>query len=134
MADSYALLIKTHNYHWNATGPGFIGFHNLCEQEYNLLFSAIDEIAEILRTTGQKVPASLKHFSQLSDIEEPDSTLSLKGMAQDLAESNTHISDEIKVLIPYFEDNKQYDIVDFLVARIAAHNKAAWLYRSSVDA
>jgi starvation-inducible DNA-binding protein len=45
LADSYTLYLKTHNYHWNVTGPMFNTLHTLFEVEYTELALAVDEIA-----------------------------------------------------------------------------------------
>ena len=49
LADSYSLYLKTHNYHWNVTGPQFNTLHTMFEQQYTELAAAVDEIAERIR-------------------------------------------------------------------------------------
>jgi starvation-inducible DNA-binding protein len=46
LADSYTLYLKTHNFHWNVTGPMFNTLHLLFEGQYQELAAAVDEIAE----------------------------------------------------------------------------------------
>ncbi len=70
LADSYTLYLKTHNYHWNVTGPMFSTLHNLFEQEYTELATAVDEIAERIRALGVAAPGSYKQFAELSSVEE----------------------------------------------------------------
>lgn len=134
LADSYALLIKTHNYHWNATGPNFYGFHTLTEAKYGELFTSIDDIAEKVRTLGEKVPASLKHFGDLSDVVEPNSQLSINGMILDLVQTNNAISQDVERMIPNFESIGRQDVVDFLIARMSWHSKTEWLFKSMLTA
>lgn len=52
LADTYILYIKTHNFHWNVTGPMFTTLHELFEQHYTELAEAVDEIAERIRAIG----------------------------------------------------------------------------------
>ncbi len=58
LADSYALYLKTHGYHWNVTGPMFRTLHLMFEEEYLELALAVDEIAERIRSLGSYAPAS----------------------------------------------------------------------------
>ena len=58
LADSYTLYLKTHNYHWNVTGPMFTTLHTLFETEYTDLALAVDEIAERIRALGARAPGS----------------------------------------------------------------------------
>jgi len=52
LADSYTLYLKTHNFHWNVTGPMFNTLHLMFETQYNELALAVDEIAERMRALG----------------------------------------------------------------------------------
>ena len=49
LADSYTLYLKTHNFHWNVTGPMFQTLHLMFEAQYNELALAVDLIAERIR-------------------------------------------------------------------------------------
>ena len=42
LADTYTLYLKTHNFHWNVTGPMFQTLHLMLEQQYNELWLAVD--------------------------------------------------------------------------------------------
>ena len=72
LADSYSLYFKTQNFHWNVTGPNFNSLHCLFEEQYSDLANSIDEIAERIRWMGQKVPGSLKFYSDLTSISSSD--------------------------------------------------------------
>ena len=52
MASSYTLYLKTHNYHWNVTGPMFTTLHSLFMTQYTELALAVDEVAERIRRLG----------------------------------------------------------------------------------
>jgi starvation-inducible DNA-binding protein len=66
LADSYTLYLKTHNYHWNVTGPMFNTLHLMFETQYTELAQAVDQIAERIRALGHRAPGSYKAFSRLS--------------------------------------------------------------------
>src|SRR5690242_16292054 len=65
LADTYTLYLKTHNYHWNVTGPMFNTLHLMFEQEYMELATAVDLIAERIRALGVPAPATYKEFGRL---------------------------------------------------------------------
>ena len=56
LADTYTLYLKTHNYHWNVTGPMFNTLHLMFETQYNELWLAVDLIAERIRSLGSFAP------------------------------------------------------------------------------
>ncbi|MFB3102817.1 MAG: Dps family protein, partial [Alphaproteobacteria bacterium] len=66
LADTYTLYLKTHNFHWNVTGPMFTTLHTLFETEYQELALAVDEIAERIRTLGHAAPGSYREFARLT--------------------------------------------------------------------
>jgi starvation-inducible DNA-binding protein len=66
LADTYTLYLKTHNFHWNVTGPMFQTLHLMFEQQYNELALAVDQIAERIRALGFPAPGTYREFSQLS--------------------------------------------------------------------
>ena len=72
LADTYTLYLKTHNYHWNVTGPLFNTLHLMFETQYNELALAVDLIAERIRALGHPAPGSYRAFSRLSSIQEEE--------------------------------------------------------------
>ena len=62
LADTYTLYLKTHNYHWNVTGPMFQTLHLMFETQYNELALAVDLIAERIRALGAPAPGSYREF------------------------------------------------------------------------
>ena len=68
LADTYTLYLKTHNYHWNVTGPMFQTLHLMFEQQYNELALAVDLIAERIRALGAPAPGTYREFGELTSI------------------------------------------------------------------
>src|SRR6201994_1941350 len=71
LADSYTLYLKTHNFHWNVTGPLFESLHKMFEAQYIELADAVDLVAERIRTLGEPAPATYEIFKKLTVIKEP---------------------------------------------------------------
>src|SRR5256885_16928632 len=72
LADTYTLYLKTHNFHWNVTGPMFQTLHLMFETQYTELALAVDLIAERIRALGFPAPGSYREFSKLTSIPESD--------------------------------------------------------------
>src|SRR5215475_8958138 len=70
LADEYTLYLKTHNFHWNVTGPMFNTLHLMFEQQYNESALAVDLVAERIRALGHPAPATYEEFAKLSSIRE----------------------------------------------------------------
>ena len=86
LADSYTLYLKTHNFHWNVTGPMFQTLHGMFELQYNELALAVDLIAERIRALGFFSPGSYSEFGRLTSIKEASGTPHAKEMIQQLME------------------------------------------------
>ena len=80
LADSYSLYLKTHNYHWNVTGPQFNSLHTMFETQYTELAAAVDEIAERIRALGHLAPGSYTEFAKLASIKDGDNTTSANAL------------------------------------------------------
>ena len=130
LADTYLLLIKTHNYHWNVEGPNFRGLHLLFEEQYNELFLATDLIAERIRALGEKAPASPSEFAKLSKIKEGDNAADQEAMLADLHASNLQVVETLKKLFEVSEKAGDGASNDLSNQRRAAHEKAAWMLQS----
>src|SRR5215470_11886870 len=72
LADTYALYLKTHNYHWNVTGPMFNKLHFMFEQQYNELALAVDLVPERIRALGFPAPGTYRDYSRIASIREVD--------------------------------------------------------------
>ena len=70
LADTYTLYLKTHNYHWNVTGPMFNTLHLMFEEQYNELWIAVDLLAERMRSLGVFAPGTYQQFAELTVIPE----------------------------------------------------------------
>src|SRR2546430_1050238 len=70
LADTYTLYLKTHNFHWNVTGPMFETLHLMFEKQYIELAAAVDLIAERIRALGLPAPGTYAEFAKLSSIKE----------------------------------------------------------------
>ncbi|MCE2688000.1 MAG: DNA starvation/stationary phase protection protein [Rickettsiales bacterium] len=130
LSNSYALTIKTQNYHWNVVGSNFVALHQLFGDQYQELFTAIDEIAERIRSFGILVEADFLYFSQNSQITAPKKSNNAEQMVADLAKGNQIIIENLLEAIKVAQDNKDEGTADLFIRRIQVHQKALWMLQS----
>ncbi len=130
LADSYSLYLKTHNFHWNVTGPMFTALHTLFEEEYTEMATAVDEIAERIRALGVFAPGSFSTYASLSSIPEETGVPDAMNMIRQLAEGQEAIVRTARSVLPVAEDVGDGPSADLLIRRMEVHEKNAWMLRS----
>jgi len=133
LADSYTLYLKTHNYHWNVTGPMFNTLHTLFETEYNELALAVDEIAERIRTLGAHAPGSYAEFAGVTGVKEGRAGTSALDMVRELAADQLTVADTARAVVAAAEAVGDQASADLGVRRIDTHEKNAWMLRSHLE-
>jgi starvation-inducible DNA-binding protein len=135
LADEYVLYTKTRNYHWNVTGPHFNDLHKFFEAQYNALDEKIDEIAEFIRSHGEKSPGSLAQFLGATRLKEADAEpMGATPMVQDLLASHEAVIVQLRKDIDAAGDQfHASDVADFLTGLLEDHEKMAWMLRSILE-
>jgi starvation-inducible DNA-binding protein len=133
LADSYTLYLKTHNFHWNVTGPMFNTLHLMFEQQYNELALAVDTIAERIRALGHPAPGSYKDFARLSTIKEATGVPDAKTMIKQLVEGQEAVARTARKVFPVAEKAEDEPTCDLLTQRMQIHEKTAWMLRSMLQ-
>ncbi|MGI9644748.1 MAG: Dps family protein [Ilumatobacteraceae bacterium] len=127
LADTYTLYLKTHNYHWNVTGPMFNTLHLMFEEQYNELWVAIDLIAERIRSLGEFAPGSYTQFAELTSIAEADGVPTAEEMLADLVARHEAVA---RTAFAAAEGAGDQSTADLLTQRLQVHEKTAWMLRS----
>ncbi len=130
LADSYSLYLKTHNYHWNVTGPQFNTLHQMFEAQYTELATAIDEIAERIRALGIRAPGSYSEYAELTSIEEGTGRESAEEMVRQLAIGQETVVRTAREAFPAADAANDEPTADLLTQRMQLHEKNAWMLRS----
>lgn len=133
LADTYTLYLKTHNYHWNVTGPMFQTLHLMFETQYNELALAVDLIAERIRALGGKAPGSYREFARLTSITEEDGEPNATDMIRDLLAGQEAVVRTARTLFPIADEANDEPTADLLTQRMQVHEKTAWMLRSLLD-
>jgi len=130
LADTYTLYLKTHNFHWNVTGPMFQTLHLMFETQYNELALAVDLIAERIRALGFPAPATYSDFARLSSIEETPGVPSAEEMIRLLVAGQESVVRTARSVFPVTERVNDEPTADLLTQRMQIHEKTAWMLRS----
>lgn len=133
LADSYFLYLKSHNYHWNVTGPRFAQLHELFEEQYQELAEAVDDIAERIRALDKKAPGTFREFSKLTSIEEKSGDMDAAQMIDDLRTGHEAIARKAREAAEIAESARDEASADLLTERIKTHEKTAWMLRSLLE-
>lgn len=134
LADTYTLYLKTHNFHWNVTGPMFNTLHLMFETQYNELALAVDAIAERIRALGIPAPGSYKQFQSLTVLKEADGVPSAEEMIAQLVKDHEAVCRTARSVFPAADDAADEPTADLLTQRMQIHEKTAWMLRSMLAA
>lgn len=128
LADTYAVYLKTHGYHWNVRGPAFASLHTLFMTQYTEMWTAIDEIAERIRALGELTPQGYRSFANLSAIGDGDPEKDAQAMLKELIADHETLIATAKAAREGADD-VTISVID---ARVQAHEKHAWMLRASL--
>lgn len=134
LADTYTLYLKTHNFHWNVTGPMFVTLHTLFEQQYTELALAVDEIAERIRALDVPAPGSYKQFSELTCLREATGVPKAADMVRQLASDQETIVRTARAIVPVAQEANDDPTADLLIRRMQVHEKNTWMLQSLLKA
>jgi starvation-inducible DNA-binding protein len=133
LADSYTLYLKTHNFHWNVTGPMFNTLHLMFETQYTELALAVDLIAERIRALGYPAPGSYADFAKLSSIKDAQGVPKAEDMIRELVAGQEAVVRTARAVFPAVEKASDEPSADLLTQRMQVHEKNAWMLRSLLE-
>jgi starvation-inducible DNA-binding protein len=133
LADTYTLYLKTHNFHWNVTGPMFQTLHLMFETQYTELSLAVDLIAERIRALGYPAPGTYREYSQLTSIAEPTGVPKATEMIEQLVAGQEAVCRTARSLFAIVDAANDEPTADLLTQRLQLHEKTAWMLRSLLD-
>lgn len=133
LADTYTLYLKTHNFHWNVTGPMFQTLHLMFETQYTELALAVDLIAERIRALGYPAPGTYNDFARLSSIQEAPGVPKASEMIRLLVEGQEAVVRTARSIFPAVEKVNDEPTADLLTQRMQLHEKNAWMLRSLLE-
>jgi starvation-inducible DNA-binding protein len=133
LADEYTLYLKTHNFHWNVTGPMFNTLHLMFETHYNESALAVDLVAERIRALGHPAPGTYKQYAALSSIEETAGVPEAMEMVRLLVKGHEACAKTARSVFPAADKAGDEPTADLLTQRMQVHEKTAWMLRSLLE-
>nr|WP_246617156.1 DNA starvation/stationary phase protection protein [Sphingomonas yunnanensis] len=116
LADSYALYLKTKNFHWHVSGPHFRDYHLLLDDQAAQILGATDAIAERVRKTGNTTLRSIGDIARRSSIRDNDADfVAPEQMLAELRDDNLTLVQrfrDVKEAAEEAKDNATSGIVD----------------------
>ncbi len=134
LADTYTLYLKTHNFHWNVTGPMFNTLHLMFEGQYTELALAVDAIAERIRALGFPAPGTYAAYARLSSIKEEEGVPTAEDMIKQLVQGQEAVVRTAREIFPLLDKVSDEPTADLLTQRMQVHEKTAWMLRSLLAA
>ncbi|PLW84188.1 DNA starvation/stationary phase protection protein [Kineobactrum sediminis] len=130
LADSYTLYLQTHYFHWNVTGPQFRELHLMFEEHYLELATAVDDIAERIRTLDVFAPGTYKAFAELSAIKEVEALPAAKDMVTTLTEGHEQVVKTCRKALKVAQQADDESSAALISDRMRVHEKTAWMLRA----
>ncbi|MDZ7788620.1 MAG: Dps family protein [Halofilum sp. (in: g-proteobacteria)] len=130
LADSYTLYLQTHNFHWNVTGPQFRELHLMFEEHYTELATAVDDIAERIRTLGVAAPGTYKAFAGLSSIKQEEGIPDAGEMVALLTKGHEQVVKTSREVLKTAQDADDESTAALVSDRMRVHEKTAWMLRA----
>lgn len=130
LADTFAMYLKAHNYHWNVEGINFPQYHEFFGNLYEELHGAVDPIAEQIRALDSYAPGSFTRFMELTDIEDEMTVPMAQDMARKLLADNEKVLATLNLTFKLADEFDKQGLADFIAGRIDVHSKHAWMLRS----
>jgi len=130
LADTFAMYLKAHNYHWNVEGSNFPQYHEFFGNLYEELHDAVDPIAEEIRSLDAYAPGSFSRYQERSDIQDELNVPMGIEMANRLMLDNEIVLNSLNMAFKLAEQFDKQGLMDFLAGRIDVHHKHRWMLRS----
>ncbi|MCT8986326.1 Dps family protein [Shewanella phaeophyticola] len=131
LADSYTLYLQTHNFHWNVTGVQFRELHLMFEEHYTELATAVDDIAERIRTLDVAAPGTYKEFARLSSIKEVEGVPSSIEMVELLIKGHEQVVRTSREVLKLAQEADDESTASLVSDRMGIHEKTAWMLRAT---
>lgn len=134
LANLAVINIKLHNLHWNVVGTQFVPVHEYLEAEYDKANERLDEIAELIRMSGEFPDANLKEYLEISTIEEIETSKETSTKeALEITLSDIKLQKDLALEIrKEADETDNFPIANAMEDHIEDYNKQIWFIESSL--
>ena len=134
LANLAVINIKIHNLHWNIVGSQFVSVHKYLESEYDKAGERLDEVAELIRMSGEFPVANIREYLEISTIKEIETSkeISIKE-ALEIVLSDIKLQKELALEIRKEADEADnFPVANVMENHIEDYNKQIWFVESSL--
>ena len=97
LADSFALYLKTKNFHWHVSGPYFRDYHRLFDEQASQILLSTDVIAERVRKIGHTTVRSISDIARRQTLSDNDADFAdARDMLAELRADNLHLVESLR--------------------------------------
>jgi starvation-inducible DNA-binding protein len=133
LADTFALYVKTKNFHWHVSGPHFRDYHLLLDEQAAQIEASVDIMAERVRKIGGTTIRSIGHIAKLQRVKDNDEEIVLPGdmLAELMADNKAHIQNmrEAHKLVDGHEDVATASLLEVFIDE--AEKRCWFLFEAS---
>jgi len=127
LADSYALYLKTKNFHWHVSGPHFRDYHLMFDEHADQILASTDDIAERIRKVGGTTLRSIGHIGRLQRVLDNDADyVTPEDMLAELAEDNRTFVTRLREAHELADDEKDFATASLIENWIDQAERRAW--------
>ena len=127
LADTFALYLKTKNFHWHMSGPHFRDYHLLFDEHATQIFDITDAIAERVRKIGGTTIRSIGHISHLQRLADNDQEFVAPAeMLKELHRDNKALVVRLRAAHEVAAKANDYATTSLLVVWIDEAERRAW--------
>ena len=136
LADTFALYVKTKNFHWHVSGPHFRDYHLLLDEQAAEILGTTDELAERVRRIGGTTLRSIGHLASLQRIKDNDAEfVSPLDMLRELMLDTKTVVGHMRETHGIAEEHEDVATASILETMIGAAEKRVWfLFEASRSA
>lgn len=132
-ADSFMLMVKTLDYHWNINGKLLNNLRIVTGEQYNELFFVLSKLSKRMKTLGFDVPGSIQQILEETRIQEKYERISPIAMVADLINDNENMLKFIRQEISVVYRAHDETTLNILRNRLETHENFAWKLRSLIE-
>ena len=130
LASQFAYYLKAQYFHWNVEGPDFAQLHEFFQNIYEDAYSAVDPLAEYIRSLEDYAPGSLERYQELSQIPGQTKVPRARLMIEELLANSYTMVDVLNTCFADATQENKQDIANFMAERLSQQNKYMWQLRS----
>src|SRR5216683_8418615 len=127
LADTFALYVKTKNFHWHMSGPHFRDYHLLFDEQADQIFAMTDPIAERVRKIGASTITSIGHIAGLQRVLDNDvSYVVPEDMLAELCEDNKTLAARLREAHNVCDDYRDVGTASLIEVWIDETERRTW--------